>query len=81
MPMKPAAPESVAPIAKPKAASQPSGAGAMPMRMKSTAATIATVVYWRRKNAIAPSWIAPAIVCMRAFPGDCFITSVMRNAP
>ena len=48
MPMMPQAPERSAPIRKPKAVGQPS-CGTRPMMMKSTAPTIAIVVYWRRR--------------------------------
>ena len=44
MPMKPAAPESTAPIRKPRATSQPSSA---PTMRKMTAPAMAMVVYWR----------------------------------
>ena len=45
MPMKPAAPDSTAPITNPSAASQPSGGGRTAMTIASTTATMATVVY------------------------------------
>jgi hypothetical protein len=44
MPMKPAAPESTAPIRKPVATSPPSR---MKIPTNTTAPTIATVMYWR----------------------------------
>ena len=44
MPMKPAAPESTAPIAKPTATSQPSS---NPTMKKMTMPTMPIVVYWR----------------------------------
>ena len=68
MPMKPAAPERIAPIRKPIAASQPSGVGAKKMRIARTTATIPIVPYWRLRKAMAPSWIAAAISFMRALP-------------
>ncbi len=46
MPMKPAAPDSTAPIRKPMATSQPSR---KPMMTKTTAPTMAMVVYWRER--------------------------------
>ena len=46
MPMKPAAPESTAPIRKPTAASLPRR---MNSRMRMTTPTMAMVVYWRRR--------------------------------
>ena len=46
MPMKPAAPDSTAPIRKPTATSQPSST---PMMTKMTAPTMAMVVYWRAR--------------------------------
>ena len=75
MPMKPAAPERVAPITKPTAASQPMP---KPIRIARTIATIPIVVYWRRKNAIAPSWIAAAIDCIAALPAGCRSTHETR---
>ncbi len=81
MPMKPAAPESTAPITKPSAASQPSGAGSIAMTMARMTATIAIVVYWRFRNAIAPSWIAAAIDCIVALPAGCLSTQEARYTP
>ena len=55
MPMKPAAADAIPPIAKPIATS-------MSCRkisaMNSTTPTIPIVVYWRRRYACAPSWMA-----------------------
>ena len=50
MPMKPVSPESTAPIRKPIATFQPRSdvhVPATPIRMKTTTATPAMVVYWR----------------------------------
>jgi len=48
MPIRPQAPESTAPSRKPNAVAQPS-CGTKPMTRKSTAPTIAIVVYCRRR--------------------------------
>ena len=58
----------MAPTAKPPAVPQPSGEKAS--TRNSTAPTIPIVVYWRFRYAPAPCWIAAAISCMRALPGD-----------
>ena len=52
MPMKPAAPENVPPIAKPMAVRM---SIATASTTNSTTATAAMIVYWRRRYAIAPS--------------------------
>ena len=52
MPMKPVSAESTAPIRNPKATLQPRSLvqlPAMPMTKKTTTATPAIVVYWRRR--------------------------------
>jgi hypothetical protein len=67
MPMKPAAPESTAPIRKPMAVSQPSF-GTNPMTRKRMMPTMAMVLYCRLRYASAPSWMALAISCMRSLP-------------
>ncbi len=38
--------------------------------MNRTTPTIAIVVYWRRRYAWAPSWIAAESRCMTSLPGD-----------
>ncbi len=81
MPMNPAAPESVAPIKKPTAGCQPSGAGSSAMTIARKTATIATVTYCKRKKAIAPSWIARAISIIRGFPSGCRRTQAVKAKP
>ena len=67
MPMKPAAAEAMPPIAKPIATSMfCSGISAM----NRTTPTIPIVVYWRRRYACAPSWMAAERRCMVSLPGD-----------
>ena len=80
MPMNPALPERIAPIRKPIAASRPSG-GAIVIRTARMTATMPTVVYCRRRKAMAPSWIAAAISRMRSFPADWRRTYEIRTAP
>src|SRR6185369_3101064 len=67
MPMKPAAPEAMAPIAKPHAVTQPSWP-MKPMMKNSTRPTIAIVVYCLLRYALAPVCTAAAISRMRALP-------------
>ena len=71
MPMKPATPESTAPIRKPIAAAQPMSNQAM---TKTMAPTIAMVRYWRLRYADAPSRIAAAISCIFADPVSAAMT-------
>ena len=67
MPMKPAAADASPPIRKPIATSMfCSGISAT----KRTTPTIAIVVYWRRRYADAPSWIAADRPRMTSLPGD-----------
>ncbi len=67
MPMKPAAADAIPPMAKPIATS-------MSCRkisaMNSTTPTIPIVVYWRRRYACAPSWMARERRCMTSLPGE-----------
>ncbi len=78
IPMKPAAPERVAPMTKPTADSIPMP---KPISTARTMATMPIVMYWRRKNAIAPSWIAAAMARMRSLPSGWRRTQPMRKAP
>ena len=80
MPMKPAAPDRIAPIRKPIAASLPS-VGATQMTIARMTATMPTVRYCRCRNAMAPSWIAAAISRMRSLPAGCARTQNVRATP
>ena len=80
MPMKPVAPERMAPIRKPIAASRPS-VGAKRMTMAITTATMPIVRYCRWRKAIAPSWIAAAISRMRSLPAGCLSTQNVKATP
>ena len=67
MPMKPADADASPPMRKPIATSMfCSGISAM----NRTTPTIAIVVYWRRRYADAPSWIAADRPRMTSLPGD-----------
>ena len=78
MPMKPAAPESSAPIRKPTATRLPS----RNLRaMKTTAPTMAIVMYWRLRYACAPSAIAAAISCIFCVPASADITDWIAQIP
>ena len=67
MPMKPADAERMPPIAKPIATSMFwSGISAT----NRTTPTMAIVVYWRRRYADAPSWMAADSVRIVSLPGD-----------
>ena len=70
MPMKPAAPESIAPIRKPIAASQPSGGRDEDEDRQDDRDDRDRRVLALR-NAIAPSWIAAAISFIRSLPAGC----------
>jgi hypothetical protein len=76
--MKPAAPDAMPPIRKPIATS-------MSWRKISatnrTAPTMAIVLYWRRRYAEAPSWIASDRFCMVWFPGDKASSARLVTAP
>ena len=80
MPMKPAAADSVAPITKPSETRQPPRSGISRMAV-STTATMATVVYWRRRYAAAPSWIAAAIAFISSLPWGLARTQRMSARP
>jgi hypothetical protein len=80
MPMMPHSPERTAPIRNPNAVGQPS-AGTKPMIRNRTAPTIATVVYCRRRYAVAPWRTAAAISCMRALPCGNAMIRRMRKTP
>ena len=80
MPMKPAAPERIAPIRKPTAASLPS-VGAKRMTIARTIATMPIARYWRAKKAIAPSWIAAAISRIRWLPAGWASTQKVSAMP
>ena len=51
----------------------------MKSRMKITTAIALIVTTWRLRYALAPSWMAPAISCIRSFPGEDLITERMRK--
>ncbi len=67
MPMKPVAPDSSAPMTKATAGTTPRKTATSTATMTPT---IAIAPYCRRRYAPAPSWIAAAISCIRALPGD-----------
>ena len=69
MPKKPASTENAAPQTYRIAVTQliPS-----PRMMKRAITTMTIVLYSLFRNAIAPSWINPAISVMRSLPVDCF---------
>ena len=71
MPTQPARADPIVPIRKPIAVHLPIN---NKRTIKSTAATIATVLYSLVRKAIAPSLIAFEISCIFAFPGSCFET-------
>ena len=78
MPMKPAAPEATPPMRKPIATS-------MSCRKisatNSTAPTAAITVYWRRRYAEAPSWMADDRLCIVALPGERASSARLVTAP
>ena len=67
MPMNPAAPERAPPITKPMPVAT---SWSSAIRIASGMATMAMIRYWRFRYALAPSWTAPEISCIRSFPGD-----------
>ena len=44
-----------------------------------TTATMAIVLYWRFRYAMAPSWMALEISCMRSLPAGSLLIRVMRT--
>ena len=69
MPIKPASTDKAAPSKKHRAMRTPKP-GSTQISTNTTATKTATVMYSRRKNAIAPSRIKPAISFMRASPAS-----------
>ena len=76
MPMKPQAPECLAPTTKPTAVAPSRNT---PISTASTTPTRAMVLYWRARQAAAPAWMAAAISCMRALPGS--LARIQPRAP
>ena len=72
MPAKPAAPDKSAPMRNPMATVSDRNHA---MMTKTTTPTAAIVAYCRRRYAVAPSWMAAAISCMRAEPASAARTS------
>jgi len=78
MPIKPAAPESTAPMANPSATNQPRK---YPTTKKMTIPTPAMVVYCRFRYACAPSRTAAEISCMRWLPASACMTDQIAQTP
>ncbi len=78
MPIYPVAPESTAPTKNPKAVSQSS---TKPSTRNNTTPTMAMVVYWRFKYALAPCWMAAAISCIRSVPAGLASTHWIETMP
>ncbi len=81
MPMKPARPEHTAPTTNATAISQ--WLSAMPAlltasKMATATTTMASTLYSRERNAIAPSRIASAISCILSSPASAFDTDAAR---
>ena len=78
MPMKPAAADSRPPIAKPIATRMfCSGISAM----NRTTPTMPIVVYWRRRYACAPSWMAADRPRIVSLPGDSASSDCVVSTP
>ena len=78
MPMKPAAPDAMPPIRKPIATSM---SWRKIRATKRTRPTRPITVYWRRRYAEAPSWIAADRLCIVALPGERASSDRLVTAP
>ena len=78
MPMKPAAADRMPPSAKPIATSIDCSGISTTNR---TTPTIAIVVYWRRRYAEAPSWMALEISTIFSLPPDSASSERVVSAP
>ena len=78
MPMKPAAADARPPIAKPIATVM---LWTKISATKRTTPTMPMVVYWRRRYAEAPSWMAADRSCMVWLPGDSASSDLVVSSP
>ena len=78
MPMKPAEAEATPPMAKPIATDQ---SWTKKRTTKRTTPTMPIVVYWRRRYADAPSWMAADRPCMVSLPGDSASSDRVVSSP
>ena len=78
MPMKPAEADRMPPTRKPTATSMSWRSSS---RTNRTTPTMAIVVYWRRRYADAPSWIAAERPRMVSLPGDSARSERLVSSP
>ena len=76
--MNPAAPERTPPITKPIPVVT---SWSTAIRIASGIATRAMIMYWRFRYALAPSWTASEISCMRSLPGERLSSRLVTSAP